>query len=163
MKRFLRDSVVTYMGVCALSVSTVLTHSWGSAGDVLAFIPRGHHAICLAIRFAYGTFVNEAGRIPRQLAANATIVYETLKLVIGQYLSDQSVSRKMCTSRARSRHRRPVCYPKEQVKQVSDLAIPCIQKILKNTVPELVDAALIGMSTMLTRVGNSAIVNYVGR
>lgn len=162
MKKLLKNAVISVMSTCALNIMTVLTHSWGSQADIVAFIPHALHFICMLIRVTYGTFANDAGRLPRRLALNGSQVYERVSTLISGVLKDHSVTSKLCTRPSPSR-RHKVCYSKEQVLQVTDLAIPCIRGVMKGGVPELVDASLIGISSLLVRVINSAIVTYVGK
>lgn len=160
MKKYLKKSIISLTSNCVLSFITVLAHSWGSAADILAFLPRSLYLLCMTIRASFAPFTNHAGRLPRPLTVNASSIYDTADLLIRAILGDYSVTKQICSHPTRPT--RGVCYEKQQVQQMTDAALPCIRRVMKNTAPEVPEIALFGLSSLMRRTTHSAVATFAG-
>lgn len=160
MKKYLKNVIISVMSTCTLKVITIVSYPWGTPADVLSFLPRGLELICITIRGVYALYSNDKGRLPRSIARNATVLLDQMYIWFKTYLRDSSISRDVCAKPTKS-HRARVCYPKEQVLQVVDHSMPCLRAVLKESLPESMDAALYGMSGLFERVANTAVVSYL--
>lgn len=161
-KKYLKKALPSVMSSCSLKMFSVLNYPWGLPADVLAFIPRGIFLSCLSLRAAYGQYIDSTGHLPRAMVSNATRIYDIGHTLLKAVFNDYSVTKKLCVHKV-GPDGHSVCYEKSHILRISIILLSCIQNVLENSVPDTMDGALAGTSSMVKRIGHSKFIAYTGK
>lgn len=157
----LRKLALSVVSTCGLSIVPLVNESWGPPRKVVMFVPRFKFAICCVFRTLYSYFSDSPGRLPRQLAANASTVYDFGNRYMLTVLSDSSLKSSLCVSGRTAHGTEKFCYSRAQLLRLLKLITPCLQKSMHNALPESVDVLIYAMTFIFEASESSGLFEYL--
>lgn len=159
--RHLKKEGISLLSSCALKLVPLIEDKWGSAAEIISFVPKAMSIACVNVRVLYALYADAKGRLRQRLVQNASQVYDTGMKILTAILSDTSLSFNMCTRHTNFDNAKQICYQKNQLLRFYTLVAHCIQETLKDTMPEYADATIFGLAFMLKTAQSNGLYKYL--
>lgn len=161
-KKRVTKAIRSVLSICGLRMIPLLGNNWGSPEKISSFLPRTKYLGCLTTRVVYAAFTDKNGRLPQQIALNASSLVDLAYKMMKIGFSDESVSSVYCSRKARSNSTtKRYCYAKTKLMHAVDLSFACTKEILNNKAPEYADIYIYGFTQLISAVQSSGFINYL--
>lgn len=158
MKKRLTKVGIFVLTFCGLRISTILSSKWGSAENIGLMILKFVKLTCMGIRASYFYHGDSNGRLPKDLTANASLVYDFILRMERAFFTEESSSPYFCKRHPKSK--RLFCVPKASIYDYIEVTHYCIQEAMKNTLPDYADGAIHGLGIVIKTMETNGLMHF---